>query len=255
MLIDTHAHLTDARLNHKQILADMQADGLSRIITVGYNKETSLNGYAIAQTDERVFCSLGFHPSNTGEAASADYDAFLKLAACKKVVAIGETGLDYHYDNTDKSMQAQHFIRQLELAQAADLPVIIHLRDAHEDLHRILAQHAHQLTRHGVMHCFSGSAETLKQYTDLGFYISFSGCITFSNAKKYPDIIKACPIERLLIETDCPYLSPEPFRGQTNYPKNVRYTAQKIADVLNLPLDEIAQITSRNAHSLFYKLC
>ena len=254
MLIDTHAHLTDERLDAKEILASMEQDGLFRIITVGYDRASSLDGFAIAEADPRVFCTLGVHPSNTDDASVDLYARFLELSRHEKVVAIGEIGLDYHYDDTDKPTQAREFLNQLALAAAADLPVSIHLRDADADMLRILKDNRHKLKAGGVMHCFSGSLETALEYIKMGFYISFSGSITFKNAKYAPDVAKNIPIERILIETDCPYLAPEPFRGRQNYPKYVRYVCEKIAALLHKPTEEIAELTSQNAYAAFKKL-
>ena len=254
MLIDTHAHLTDPRLNADGILADMEQDGLARIITVGYNKESSLGGFAIAQKDKRIFCTLGFHPSNTTEVLLGDYAAFLKLSGNEKVVGIGEIGLDYHYEDTDQQTQKRELLAQLELVHAADLPVVIHLREADEDMFRIVKDNLDKLPRRGVMHCFSGSLESALAYVKMGFYISFSGSITFKNAKKFPEIIKNLPLDRILIETDCPYLAPDPLRGQLNYPKYVKYQAAKIAEFRGITAEEVESITYRNAFNLFTKL-
>lgn len=254
MLIDTHAHLTDERIDCKQVIADMKADGLDRIITVGYNMESSVGSYDIAQTDDRVFCALGIHPSNTNEVKDGDYDKLLELSKNKKVVAIGEIGLDYHYDDTDKVKQQKEFLAQMDLVKSANLPVAIHLRDAYQDMYNLIKANKDKFSKGGVMHCFSGSKETALQYIDMGFYISFSGTITFKNAKSYPDIIKAIPRDRILIETDCPYLAPTPFRGQLNYPKYVSYQAERIGDILLESPEKIKEITYQNAFRLFDKL-
>ncbi len=253
-LVDTHAHLTDPRLDVREIIASMDADGLDRIITVGYNMETSAGGLAIAKTDPRVFCCLGFHPSNAHEVKDGDYDKLLAFSKDEKVVAIGEIGLDYHYDDTDKPVQRAALLRQLDLVKAADLPAVFHLRDAEGDMNALIAENRGKLPRGGVMHCFSGSLETARFYADLGFYISFSGSVTFKNAKKFSEIVRGLPLDRILIETDCPYLAPEPFRGRLNYPKYVRYQAERIAEILGKTFEEVAALTAKNAYGCFEKL-
>jgi len=254
MLIDTHAHILDPKFNTQEIIDNMANDGLSRIICVGYNYDNSVKNLELAKTDSRLFATLGIHPSYVDEYKKSQIDEFLKLAKHEKIVAIGEIGLDYHYDNYCIGTQQNVFIQQLELAHAANLPVVIHMRDADLDVQNILKQNKNKLTQGGVMHCYSGSLESAKIYMDLGFYISFSGCITFKNAKKYPDIIANLPLDRLLVETDCPYLAPDPHRGQLNYPSYVRYTAQKIADIKGISLEQVAEATTKNALKIFTKM-
>ncbi len=256
MLIDTHAHLTDERYGdaYESIISQMQADGLDKVVSVGYNYDSSIGSYNLAQKHDNVYCALGFHPSNTGEVTDGVYDEILKLSKNKKVVAIGEIGLDYHYDDTDKVVQKRELLAQLDLVKASNLPVAFHLRDAYEDMLNIVKDNLDKMPNRGVMHCFSGSLETAREYIKLGFYISFSGTITFKNAKSYPDIIKSVPRDKILIETDCPYLAPTPHRGETNYPKYVRYQAQRIADILGLDYQEVEDFTAKNALALFPKL-
>ena len=254
MLIDTHAHLTDVRLNKDEVLASMSGDGLDRIITVGYDTESSLGGLTIAKADSRIFCTLGFHPSNTTEASQDGYARFLELSKHEKVVAIGEIGLDYHYEDTDKPTQIREFLNQLDLVSQAELPVVIHLRDAYEDMLRTVKENRHKLKKGGVMHCFSGSLETALEYIRLGFFISFSGSVTFKNAKNAPEVAREIPQNRILIETDCPYLAPEPFRGRQNYPKYVRYVCEKIAEIRGISVEETQELTTRNAYEAFGKL-
>jgi len=253
-MIDTHAHLTDTRLDAKEILASMERDGLSRLITVGYDRASSLGGFKIAQSDGRVFCTLGFHPSNTDEAGADEYARFLELSRDPKVVGVGEIGLDYHYPDTDKPTQLRELLNQLDLVKAADLPVVVHMRDADADMFNIIKDNLHKLPKRGVMHCFSGSLESALEYIKLGFYISFSGSVTFKNARVAPVVAQGIPLERILIETDCPYLAPEPFRGRLNYPKYVRYVCEKLAELRGMSAGEMEEITMRNAYALFGKL-
>jgi len=254
MFIDTHAHLTDLRLDAKQILADMDKDKLSRIVTVGFDYSTSLGALKIAKSDSRVFSSVGIHPSDAKSFTEKAMDEFLALSKEEKVVAVGEIGLDYHYPDFDKDTQIKVFIRQLELAKAAQLPVIIHMRDADEDTLKILTQHKDKISNGGVMHCYSGSFESSKRYIDLGLHLSFTGALTFRNAKHAPEVVSKAPIDRLVIETDCPYLAPEPFRGKTNYPKYLVLVAEKMAEIRGISVEEIGRVTSNNAFKLFPKM-
>ena len=233
----------------------MQSDNLHSIIVVGYDYKNSVQGLELAKSNENVFCTLGLHPSESRAFSQQKTDEHLKLSQNNKVVAIGEIGLDYHYPDTDKMGQAHSMVAQLELAKAAELPVVIHMRDACEDMRQLLKANKHCLRHGGVMHCYSGSLAAAKEYLDLGLYLSFAGPITYKNAVKYPDIIKGLPIDRILIETDCPYLTPEPFRGRAlNEPKNVFYVAKKIAEILNITQEEVEKITLENTFSLFFKL-
>lgn len=255
MLIDTHAHLTDERFcGSEGIITDMSADGLERIITVGYDMESSLSGLEIAESHDAVYCAVGFHPSETAKFAAADNDRLLKAANSPKCVAIGEIGLDYHYEDTDKQTQHRVLEAMFELCGQSALPVIFHVRDSYEDMFKLVKANLSKFKAGGVVHCFSGSKETALAYIDLGFHISFTGSITFKNAVKFPDIINSLPIERILVETDCPYLAPVPHRGEVNYPKYVRFQAEKIAEITGRTYEEIERITTLNAYSLFTKM-
>ena len=238
-LIDTHAHLCDEIYSGaKEIIANMQSDGLEKIITVAYDLPSAEFNRELSEKNENIYFAAGVHPNNADE----------------KCVAIGEIGLDYHYDSTNKENQRDALIKQLCVAEAAELPVAFHIRDAYDDAYKIIYENRAKIKKSAVMHCFSGSAETAKQYLDMGFYISFSGSVTFKNAKKFPEIIRGIPLDRILVETDAPYLTPDPHRGETNYPKFVHLTAKKIAEILGKDISEIARITTENAKRLFFKL-
>lgn len=255
MLIDTHAHLTDQRFGGAQeIISNMRADGLERIISVGYDMPSSLGGLEIAENNDAVYCAVGYHPSETGKFTAADNETLLKAAGSEKCAAIGEIGLDYHYDDTDKKTQGRVLGNMADLAEASGLPVIFHIRDAYEDMYAFVKSNRSKFKAGGVVHCFSGSRETAKLYVDMGFYISFTGSITFKNAVKFEDIIRSLPPERILVETDCPYLAPVPHRGETNYPRFVRHQAEKIAQILNREYEEIERLTTNNAYALFTKM-
>lgn len=255
MLIDTHAHLTDERYcGAKDIIESMHADGLEKIITVSYDLDSSIKSLELAKANKDIYCAVGVHPDNAQSLTDDPCEKLLELSRDSKCVAIGEIGLDYFYDSTDKPKQAYWLDRQFELVEQADLPVIFHIRDSYEDMENAIKRNYSKIKKGAVVHCFSGSLETALKYIDMGFYISFTGSITFKNAKKFPDIIKALPLDRIMIETDCPYLTPTPYRGQTNYPRFVAYQAKRIAEILDRDENEIVDITTNNAYRFFTKL-
>lgn len=254
MLIDTHAHLTDPVYHGAgEIIADMESDGIERIIAVGFNEFTSTYSVKIAEENEKIFAAVGVHPSDANKAGQGYLGTLAALAENEKCVAIGEIGLDYHYDDTDKPAQHRVLIEQLGLVRETGLPAMFHVRDAYGDFYDIIKENIRCLRGGGIMHCFSGSKESALSFVNMGFYISFSGSITFKNSRA-GEIIEALPLNRILIETDCPYLAPTPHRGETNYPKFVRYQAEKIAEVRNMPVEEIIEITKENAYRAFPKL-
>ncbi len=255
MLIDTHAHLTDERYGGAgEIIASMKSDGLEKIITVAYDLESSRDCVALAEQNENIYCAVGVHPNDAQHLTVSPLDELLSLSRSHKCVAIGEIGLDYHYDDTDKEKQNYWLDEQFKLVEKANLPVCFHIRDAYEDFFKAIARNSDRIKNGAVMHCYSGSLETACEFVKLGFYISFSGSVTFKNAKKFTEIIRAVPLDKLLVETDCPYLTPHPYRGETNYPKMVRLTAEKIAEVLEKPIEEIERITRENAYRIFTKM-
>lgn len=255
MLIDTHAHLTDEQYGGAgEIISSMREDGLEKIITIGYDLESSEQGLKIAEKNKDIYCAVGVHPDNSQNLTFDPCERLLTLSRHEKCVAIGEIGLDYHYDSTDKQKQNYWLDRQLEMVAEANLPVIFHVRDAYEDMESVLKRNQGKLKQGAVVHCYSGSLETALKYIDMGFHISFTGSITFKNAKKFPDIIKAIPLDRIMIETDCPYLTPTPYRGQLNFPRYVKYQAQRIAEILTIDSAEVEHITTENAYRFFKKL-
>ena len=255
MLIDTHAHLTDSRYDGAEsIISSMRADGLEKIITVGYDVESSAECVKIAEEHKDVYCAVGVHPSDAQKLSSDPCERLLKLSRSPKCAAIGEIGLDYFYPDTDREKQLYWLDRQLEMAGESGLPVCFHVRDAYEDMLRAVKRNISNLKNGAVMHCFSGSLETALTYLDMGFYISFSGSVTFKSAKKFYDIIPALPLDRILVETDCPYLKPHPHRGELNYPRFVRFQAEKIAEIRDMDYAEVERITTENAYRAFPKL-
>lgn len=254
-MIDSHAHLNDTRYEDvHQIVGNMHADGLKKVVVVGYDVESSVRALELAKEHKDVYCAVGVHPSDCAELSDTQIDSLVELCRHQKTVAYGEIGLDYYYDTVDRSVQREALIRQLYAVKRTGLPAVFHLRDAYEDMEKIIREHRDCLTGGAVMHCFSGSKETALKYVDMGFYISFSGAITFKNAVKAPEIIKALPLDRILVETDCPYLTPVPHRGKQNYPAYVRFIVQKVAEVLGKSVEEIEEITEQNTYNVFTKM-
>lgn len=255
-MIDSHCHLNDERYDDDvdRIVSDFAADDLYAAVVVGYDLPSSVKAVEMAEKYERIYATAGVHPSDCAGLSDDEVQKILTLCAKDKTVAFGEIGLDYFYDGVDRDTQKRALNRQLEAAKQSGVPVMFHLRDAYGDMDEILKTHIGGLHNGGVMHCFSGSKETAKKYVDMGFYISFSGSITFKNATSFPDIIKAVPIDRIMIETDCPYLTPVPLRGRTNYPAYVKYQAARIAEILGKTEEEVREITQRNTMTVYTKI-
>lgn len=256
MLIDTHTHLDDARYNddREAMIARAREAGVEQFITIGCDLATSQSAVALADQHPFVYASIGVHPHEVKHIQDNWYDEFRRLAKNKKVVAYGEIGLDYHYNHSSPKEQRERFREQLQLARELRLPVIIHTREAQDDTIAILRdEHAPEIG--GVFHCFSGDARLAKDALDLGFYLSFSGILTFQNAAALRDIAKTAPLDRLLIETDCPYLTPVPHRGKRNEPAFVTHVAAQLAAIrsgeVGMSPEKIALATTRNAKRLF----
>ena len=255
-LFDSHAHYNDEKFGNEAErearIKEIMDGGVKYIINAGTNPETSLESLKIAEKFDGFYASVGIHPSdlydlNDPYAALKEIEA---LASHPKAVAIGEIGLDYYWHEEKHEFQKEFFHLQLELAQTLDLPVIVHDRDAHGDSFDVVS--AHKNVR-GVFHSFSGSAETAAELIKLGWYISFSGVVTFKNATRMAEIVPTIPDERLLVETDCPYLTPHPFRGKRNDSSYMTYTVERIAELRGTTPDHIAEITLKNAAELFSK--
>jgi TatD DNase family protein len=260
MLIDVHAHLSgeeyDALGGVSGILEEMRASGVERVIASGYDIDTSITSMRIAEKHDEVYFCAGFHPSELNRFCEGDWERLTELCRHEKCVAVGEMGLDYHYENNpEKAVQKEAFLRQLQIADEAGLPVVIHSRDAAEDTYEFLCQHRDLLRHGGLMHCYSYSPEMLLRFAELGLYFSFGGTSTFKNAKKVWASVECVPADRILTETDCPYLTPEPFRGVfPNQPKNVRFVAERLAELRGVSVEEIEAQVERNAKALFKKL-
>ncbi|HHV43956.1 MAG TPA: TatD family hydrolase [Firmicutes bacterium] len=250
MFVDSHAHVNNDRLlkDEAEVIAQAEAAGVQVIVNVGWDLPSSKRAVEQAEKYPGVYAAVGIHPHDAKTYTEEALAELARLAKHPKVVALGEMGLDYYYDNSPRDQQRFVFKQQLELARKLGLPVIIHNRDAHGDTWEILQR---QEVVGGVMHCYSGSVELAKKLLDRGFYLGFAGPITFKNAVKPVEVVNQAPMERILVETDCPYLTPEPHRGKRNEPAFVTYVAQKVAEIKGLEVDEVARITTANAKSLF----
>lgn len=253
MLIDTHCHLTDERLapEAQAIIDGMEKDGLSALITVGYDEPSSVGGYQLALSNRNVYCAVGMHPHDSRLATPALYDLFADMATSDKVVAVGEIGLDYFYDLSPRETQQRVFAEQIDLAYHLGLPIVLHVREAYEDARKILFDNKNKLCNGVLLHCYSGSSEYVKIFNKLDAYYSFGGAITFNNAKHNLEALKEVPLSRLVLETDAPYMTPVPYRGKTNYPKLVNLVCDKAAEVLCVDREELAEKTTNNAKTLF----
>ncbi len=253
-MIDTHAHLQDKMFeNVDEIINSAKESGVSKIVCASSDENSSLNAVELANRYECVFATVGVHPEEANSFNEQTISVLEHLAQNKKVVAIGEIGLDYCHEFATREKQKEVFLKQIDLAQKLKLPVVIHSRDATGDTLEILKQNAHKLTNGVCIHCFSMSTEILKEITKMGFYISLGGIVTFKNANNVLNVAKECDINLLMLETDCPYLAPVPFRSKINQPKYVVKTLEKIAEIRGLEVKELEEITTKNAER-FYKI-
>jgi len=256
MLIDTHTHLDDTRYDgdREAMIERAREAGVDTFITIGCDLATSRAAVELADRYPFVYASIGVHPHEVRHIGDNWYDEFRRLARHPKVVAYGEIGLDYHYNHSPPKLQRERFREQILLAREFKLPVIIHTREAQEDTIAILKEENAGETG-GVFHCFTGDARLAQDGLDLGFYLSFSGVVTFQNATMLREIVKTVPMDRILIETDCPYLTPAPHRGKRNEPAYVRLVAETIASIKStaspVSVDEVGLFTSANAQRLF----
>lgn len=253
MIIDTHAHYDDESFDEDRddLLTGMKGRGVERIVTVGADIATSKAAIELTKKYPFVYGAIGVHPSDVTELDEEKIAWLLEMSREDKIVAIGEIGLDYHYDEPLPEIQKKWFIRQLALAREAGLPVIIHSRDAAEDtLQIMLKNHAEELG--GVVHCFSYSLEMAKEYVKMGFYIGLGGVCTFKNAKKVKKVAAEIPLTKIVLETDCPYLAPEPNRGKRNDSANLIYVAREIAALRGISEEEVIRQTRENACRLYH---
>ena len=248
-IFDTHAHYNDEAFNddRDELLSSLPSKGVANIINCGTTYKTSVESMKIAEKYPFAYFAAGIHPEDCGELDFSEVDRIKELLTHEKCVAIGEIGLDYHYTADTKEKQLIFFEKQLLLANEYDIPVIIHDRDAHGDTMELLKKHKPK----GVLHCFSGSVETMKEAVSLGLYIGLGGAVTFKNARKPLEVSKEVPSDRLLLETDCPYMAPVPFRGKRNDSSLIAYVAEVIAEARGTKVQEIIDNANRNAKKLF----
>lgn len=247
-LFDSHAHYNDEKFeNELEIIEEIYNSGVTKLITAGYSLETTKKAIEIAHKYDFVYATAGISPNDIDDLKEEYFEEIKSMAKDEKVVAIGEIGLDYYWNKENKEAQKDAFIKQIKIANEMNLPIVIHTREAVQDTLEILKQNK---TR-GVFHCCPLNIELIKEGLKLGFYISFAGPVTFKNSKNANQVIEFVPLDKMLIETDSPYLSPEPLRGTRNDSRNVKYIAQKIAEVKGIPMDEVARITYENARKIF----
>ena len=254
---DSHSHYNDEKFeeDRDQIIKETYEDGITKFVCAGYNIPSSIHALEISKKHEFIYSICGISPNDIPQSEQElwkNIDEISKIVIqnkSKKLVAIGEIGLDYYWNKENKELQKQAFIKQIELANKLDLPIVIHSRDASVDTIDILK--TNPVKKNGIFHCCQLNQEMIRQAIELGYYISFAGPITFKNAKNAEDCVQMVPMDRILIETDSPYLSPEPNRGKRNDSINVKYVAQKIADIKQLSLEEVAKITYENAMRIF----
>ena len=252
MLIDSHAHLDDKRFDRDRdsLIKDLESNGIELVINIGADLKSSIASVSLAEKYPNIYATVGVHPHDAKNMDDSTLEILRSLAKRNKVVAIGEIGLDFYYDNSPRDEQRKWFREQLKLAKELDLPVVIHSRDAQQETFDTLKE-AQDGTLRGVLHCYSGSKEMAMEYIKLGFYISIAGPVTFKNARVLKEVAKAVPLDKLLVETDCPYLAPEPHRGKRNEPVYVKYVAGTIAELKGISYEELAKATNRNTRELF----
>lgn len=250
MFFDTHAHYDDEAFDpdRESLLAAMPENGVVRILIPGCNVKSSERALALAGQFPHVAAAVGIHPEDLADCGEGDLDRIAELAESPYCVAIGEIGLDYYWDDSRREEQKSLFRRQIELALARDLPIIVHDREAHGDSLAIVREYP---GLRGVFHCFSGSVEMAEVLLAMGWYLGFDGPVTYKNARKALEVLAICPLNRLLLETDSPYLSPVPMRGKRNDSRNLRYVAEKIAEIKGCTAEEIAQAALENGERLF----
>lgn len=253
MIFESHAHYDDAAFDEdrEKLLTSLRDHGIDRVLNVGASLESCRITLQLMEKYHFVYGAMGVHPTETGELDEENLAWLKEQCAVDKVVAVGEIGLDYHWKEPEIHVQKLWFERQLELAKEVELPVIIHSRDAARDtLDMMQALHAEESG--GVIHCFSYTKEIAREYLQMGYYFGIGGVITFQNAKKLKEAVRYIPMDRILLETDSPYLAPEPYRGKRNSSLNLPYVVREIAALKGISYDEVVEITSRNAEMLFF---
>lgn len=255
MIIDTHAHYDDKAFeeDRSEVLESMAGEGIGRIVNIGSSLGACKRTIQLMEQYDFIYGALGVHPTDSGELTEEDIEWLRTQCALEKCVAVGEIGLDYYWDEPEREIQKKWFIRQLQLAREVNLPVVIHSRDAAQDTVDIMkAEKAQEIG--GVVHCYSYSRELAKNFLDMGFYFGIGGVVTFNNGRKLKEVVEYLPMERMVLETDCPYLAPVPFRGKRNDSRKLTYVIDQIAEIKGLPTEEVIQTATQNAYNLYPKL-
>lgn len=252
MLFDTHVHLNASQFDEdrEDVIKRAQDAGVEYMVVVGFDRETIPLAIEIAEAHPNIYAAVGWHPVDAIDMEDEDLTWLEELSSHPKVVALGEMGLDYHWDKSPADVQKEVFRKQIHLAKKVNLPIIIHNREATQDIVDLLKEEQ-AADVGGIMHCFSGSVEVAKECIDMNFYISLGGPVTFKNAKRPKEVAEAIPMERLLVETDCPFLAPHPNRGKRNEPSYVTLVAEKVAEIKGISVEEVSQETTKNAFKLF----
>ena len=250
MLFDSHAHLNDEAFDQDraELLETFRDAGVGLVMNAGCSLASSREGIALAEAYPWIYCSVGTHPDTADEVNEEVLEVYRQMCSHPKVKAIGEIGLDYYYETIHRDAQMRAFRMQMQLAEELDMPVIVHERDAHEDGMSIVKEFPKVK---GVFHCYSGSAEMARQLVDMGWDIGFTGVLTFKNARKAVETAASIPLERILLETDCPYMAPEPYRGKRNHPGYLPKMAEKLAQIRGIPVEEAIRATTENAKRLY----
>lgn len=252
MLFDTHAHLNAEQFDEdlQEVIDRATQAGVENMVVVGFDRPTILKAMELIEEYDFLYASVGWHPVDAVDMTDEDLAWIEDLSHHRKVVALGEMGLDYHWDKSPKEIQKEVFRKQIRLAKKVKLPIIIHNREATADIIEILKEEGAGEVG-GIMHCFSGSVEVARECLDMNFYISLGGPVTFKNARKPKEVAEEIPLDKLLIETDCPYLAPHPLRGKRNEPSYVKLVAEQIAELKGIPYEEVARVTTENAKKVF----
>ena len=250
MLFDSHAHLNDEAFDQDraELLETFKDAGVGLVMNAGCSLESSREGIALAEAYPWIYCSVGTHPDTADEVNEEVLEVYRQMCKHPKVKAIGESGLDYYYETIHRDAQMRAFRIQMQLAEELDMPVIVHERDAHDDGMSIVKEFPNVK---GVFHCYSGSAEMARQLVNMGWYIGFTGVLTFKNARKAVETAASIPLERILLETDCPYMAPEPYRGKRNHPGYLPRMAEKLAQIRGIPVEDVIRVTTENAKRLY----
>lgn len=252
MIFDTHAHYDDEAFDQDrdELLQSLKENGIEAVVNIGASIESTRNTLALAQRYPFVYGAVGVHPSETQELNEPLLDWLKLSAAGPKIVAVGEIGLDYHWDEPDRQVQRYWFGRQMEMAREVGLPMVIHSRDAAQDTLELIKSHRGGEIG-GVIHCFSYGVEMAREYLNLGFYLGIGGVLTFQNAKKLKEVVAYMPMDRLLLETDCPYLAPVPNRGKRNSSLNLPYVVEEVSRIKGISREEVIAVTSENAKTMY----